>query len=178
MIISRLLFLVPLAVLIVSSACSSRSKISLIDETTKTSHAPTFNAQDAEIIQTGVNGQRQYQIRAANIYQKFDDGEISLTQLELQFTDDQSRVWKLSAEHGSMPQNTKGILFKGNVKLQGTVELGTEQLSFNYMTRIAYTPTTVHLNISGQSLGAAAMQANLKTGQIKLESKVNGHFTP
>lgn len=150
----------------------------MIDEPTKTSDAPTFNAQDAEIIQTGVNGQRQYQIRAANIYQNLNDGEIALTQLELEFTDDQSRVWKLSAEHGAMLQNTQGILFKGNVKLQGNVELATEQLSFNYITRIAYTPTTVNLNMSGQRLGAAAMQANFKTGQIKLESKVNGHFTP
>jgi LPS export ABC transporter protein LptC len=147
-------------------------------------HDPGYSARDAYLVQTGRDGRPIYSLDATEIQQLPDQGTIDLAQVRLVVRDADGNVWNARGDRGQLGQNSGVVQLSGAVRLSGLVpgssdaaELLSEQLSFDTNSQIATTAEAVTLLMSGRELQAFGLMANLKNGQVQLESDVHGSFT-
>jgi LPS export ABC transporter protein LptC len=161
---------------------------------------PGYGARDAEVIETGYDGRERYRLRASVIRQQTESGVIDLENLEMNYhratapgafgapagdRNDPDEVWHLTSERGQIRADGDDVQLEGNVLLTGPapdtgepLTLSTESLRINTPTEFIETEAPVKLRWSGHELTGRGMTADLKAGTLRLESDVNGHFTP
>jgi LPS export ABC transporter protein LptC len=153
---------------------------------------PGYAARDAEVIETGYDGRERYRLKASVIRQQTESGVIDLENLEMNYrraaeaaTSGAPEVWHLTSERGQVRADGDDVQLSGNVLLTGPAPgsgepllLTTESLRINTPTEFIETEAAVSLRWSGHELNARDMTADLKAGTLRLESDVNGHFTP
>jgi lipopolysaccharide export system protein LptC len=150
---------------------------------------PGYAARDAEVIETGYDGRERYRLKASVIRQQTESGLIDLEQLQMNYhrvSDGGAgagEVWHLTSDHGQVRANGDDVELKGNVRITGPpqggsepLSLTTESLRINTPTEFIETDAPVKLRWSGHELDAIGMRADLKAGTLRLESDVNGHF--
>ncbi len=170
------------------------------DATSATAPDPGYAARDAQVIETGYDGRERYRLNASVIRQRTESGVIELEQLAMDYhVDAQDKlpgesvsavkgpadVWHLTSDRGQVRANGDDVELNGNVRVVGPapgtgepLSLTTESMRINTPTEFIETSAAVKLRWSGHEIDARGMQADLKAGTLRLESDVNGHFSP
>lgn len=170
------------------------------DVSAATTPDPGYAARDAVVIETGYDGRERYRLNARVIRQQTESGIIELEQLAMDYhADAQARVpgesapavtasgeiWHLTSDRGQVRADGDDVELTGNVRVTGPargtgepLSLTTESLRINTPTEFIETNAPVRLRWSGHWLDANGMRADLKAGTLRLESDVNGHFSP
>jgi LPS export ABC transporter protein LptC len=161
---------------------------------------PGYAARDAQVIETGFDGQERYRLNARVIRQRTESGVIELEDLAMNYhvgaqdklpgmsapaASASGDIWHLTSDRGQVRANGDDVELKGNVRVTGPspdggepLSLTTESMRVNTPTEFIETSAPVKLRWSGHELNARGMQADLKAGTLRLESDVNGHFYP
>jgi LPS export ABC transporter protein LptC len=146
---------------------------------------PGYAARNARLVQTGPDGQPLYTLDAARIQQQPAEGTVDMQQVQLGFRDAAGNHWTARGAHGEMGQNTGVIELDGAVHVTGilpgsqdTVDITSEQLSFDTNAQLVTTRDPVQIIMSGRQLQAQGLVANLRDGRVQLESTVHGSFLP
>jgi LPS export ABC transporter protein LptC len=150
-----------------------------------------YEAHDVVVRQMGVDGQLQYEIQASEIHQEPDTGRIAARALTL-YRDPPGVAaggpnrWTLTADTGELPAGDNGIVtLAGKVRAQGrpvqgkaAVSLATERLRYDIDKQEITSDTNVALTWAGNRLTGSALRANIRTGDVALESEVHGTLSP
>ena len=152
---------------------------------------PGYSALDADLIQTGPDGQPLYRLQAAVIRQFPGTDRIELEHLRLGFRDPGGDDWTATALRGSLEPGQDAKVGAGNglIDLEGDVhvsgllggeqqaaEIATERLSVDTEKQVVRTRDPVTLTWSGRQLQAAGLMARLRDRRVRLEAAVHGTF--
>lgn len=169
------------------------------DAATTTAPDPGYAARDAQVIETGYDGRERYRLNARVIRQQTESGTIELEGLTMNYHIASDKppgkpasaatapadIWHLTSDRGEVRANGDDVELTGNVRVVGPapgggepLSLTTETIRINTPTEFLETKAPVKLRWSGHELDARGMQADLKAGTLRLESDVNGHFSP
>ena len=82
-----------------------------------------------------------------------------------------------------MPPDRSSLLLAGDVTVTGSPEQGspvivTDRLTYDTVAKYIQTPEFVSIRFGNHVMGGRGLRANLNTGKLRLESNVNGRFTP
>ncbi len=178
------------------------SRSDSLDESAATAMAapldPGYAARDAEVIETGYDGQERYRLKAELIRQLPDSGVIQLEQLQMNYRPGAQRTiaeeppaeqsvteenWQVTADRGEVQADGDQVLLNGNVRVIGPapggglpLELATSTMKLSTRTEYLETDAPVTLTWSGHRLDAVGLKADLKAGTLRLESDVHGKF--
>jgi len=149
--------------------------------TEQSASAPGYVAIQAELIETGADGQPLYRLHATRIDQPQPQGIIYLSSPKLDYEPAGGNRWTLTAQSGEMPQDARTAELHGNVHAEGKptgsntpVRIDTEELHFDMAEQIATSPTTVLVNWGGYRLDGRGMRADLKNDRLQLAAQVRG----
>lgn len=142
---------------------------------------PGFVALGAQIIQTGDNGEPLYTLDATRIEQPMPQGIVYLTDPVLHYEPAGGNPWVLTAQHGQLPQSAHHADLSGMVNASGIPEGSQRMIHFRTSTlhvdmqqQLATTPAEVHIDWAGSLLNGRGMNANLKSGEVRLFHAVSG----
>ena len=142
-----------------------------------------YYMNDATLTEMGKDGRPRVIVHAATIEQQLSDQSVRMSQLELDYHTKESGNWHVTAREGDMPADRKSIQLSGNVAITGVESRGealirTERLSYDIDDAIVQTEDPVSVRFGQHLLTARGLRAELNAGTIKLESDVNGRFSP
>ncbi len=139
-----------------------------------------YVAHDAQLVDTGDDGQPRYRLRADNITQARPGGDVQLDQPRLDY--EGSTRWQLSAREGTLPEDAHQVHLAGNVEARGErareppLRIRTELLDIDLVARRAATPGPVSIEVGTSRLEAVGLQADMKADTLRLESRVHGEY--
>jgi LPS export ABC transporter protein LptC len=146
-------------------------------------HDPGYSAQQARLVQTGVDGRPIYTLDAAQIQQLPDRGLVELQQVRLGFRDAEGNQWTARAARGELAQGSGLVQLEGDVHVIGTLpgsgeatEITSEHLAFDTNAQVVTTQAPVTIVMSGRELQSRGLVANLKERHVHLKSEVHGSF--
>jgi LPS export ABC transporter protein LptC len=145
---------------------------------------PGFVALDAQIIETGDNGQPVYTLDAKRIEQPMPQGIVYLTDPVLHYEPQGGNPWVLTAQQGQLPQSGHTADLSGDVHAEGKPEgspqlmhFSTNRLHVDMQQQLATTAAQVHVEWAGSLLSGRGMRADLKSGELQLFKDVSGVLT-
>jgi lipopolysaccharide export system protein LptC len=172
---------------------------SAADDVASTTPDPGYAARDAEVIETGYDGRERYRLNAKLIRQQTENGEIELESLEMNYHPGaQARlgetapgpepaadeVWHLTSDRGQVRADGDDVQLSGNVRVTGPapgggepLTLSTSHLSMNTPTQFIETDAPVSIVLTGKTLTATGLEADLKQGNLRLKSDIHGKFS-
>lgn len=144
-----------------------------------------YVALDARVVQTDDTGQVLYTLDAAQVAQDPGSGELAANTLTLHYGLNGLQPWTLGARSGRLPSGSTRVHLEGDVQARGKpahteqfVQINTQQVDFDMAAQELTTHQPVTVNWGGQQLAGRGLSANLKQGQLRLESSVHGRFSP
>jgi lipopolysaccharide export system protein LptC len=171
-----------------------------VDDGSARTPDPGYAATDAQIIETGYDGRELYRVNAKLISQQTETGVVDLETLAMDYhpgaqarvpgeappTAAESReVWHLTADRGQVRADGEDVQLTGNVRVSGPapgsgvpLTMTTSELRMNTPTEYIETAAPVRVIWSGHQIDTVGMQADLKTGKLRLESQVHAEFVP
>jgi len=148
-------------------------------------HDPGYSALQAQLVQTGPDGQPIYTLDAAQIQQRPDSGVVDLQQVQLGFRDASGNAWTARAQRGELAQDRGVVELAGDVHVAGILpgttdaaQILSEHLALDISAQTVTTRDPVTLVTSGRELNATGLVASLKERRLQLESAVHGSFLP
>ena len=145
---------------------------------------PGYSATDAEIIQTGADGEPQYRLQAASIEQNPLSLETRIEDLRLETRGMEGTTWRVTAPLGTLSRDSRRIDLEGGVALEGgasdaltPLRLDANTLQYDLDAARVRTNDEVRLTMQGQELSAKGLDANLRTRQVQLRTDVQGRFS-
>jgi len=146
--------------------------------------SPGYYMKNAAIVETGADGNPRLQLHAENIEQDVAEQRVELQGIALNYLSNTGTPWQLTAQRGSLEQDTRIVTFSGDVQLspQGSrittpVTLHTDQLSVDTESNIAVAPGPVSILMNDQTVTAIGLRADMQRQTVKLMSQVHGEFT-
>jgi LPS export ABC transporter protein LptC len=183
--IGRLLIGLAVVALIIGVLIFSQSGgSSLAPKTTDTTaDVPGYSARNARVVETGDDGRPQYTLDARVVRQRANDSRVQLEAPRMTFLASDGTTWHLVARAGQIQEDGSNVDLFGDVLLNGSVQerpasLSTSILSFDTKTELARTHAPVVFEFNGGQLAGTGLLANLKDGNVRLESRVHGTFPP
>jgi LPS export ABC transporter protein LptC len=142
-----------------------------------------YYMEDATLTEMGADGQPRIVVHAANIEQQLADDSVVLSDLRLDYVTGDAGSWTVTAASGRMPPDRSSLLLSGDVTVTGSEDQGspvivTDRLTYDTAADYIQTPEFVSIRFGSHVLGGRGLRANLNTGTLRLESNVNGRFTP
>ena len=138
---------------------------------------------DATLTEMGADGKPRMVVHAAKIEQQLEDDSVVMRDLKLDYVTGKAGSWTVTAASGRMPPDRSSLLLAGDVTVTGRSERGspvivTDRLTYDTIANFIQTPEFVSIRFGRHVLGARGLRANLNAGTLRLESNVNGRFTP
>lgn len=138
---------------------------------------------DATLTEMGVDGKPRIVVHAQNIEQQVSDESVKLTDVRVDYSAEKTGRWQVTAQHGAMTPDRTTMTLAGDVLVTGTEERGaavisTEQLAYDTRSNFVQTAEPVTVRFGSHELRGRGLRADLNTGTLRLESNVNGRFTP
>jgi LPS export ABC transporter protein LptC len=136
-----------------------------------------YAATGAELIETGVDGELLYRLRAQRIAQPGLGSDIELTTPLITYDQGPQGVWSLQAERGMLAADRQSMRFQGDVVAVRTTNesppltLRTEALQVDMQTQRADSDSGVRLDWGRSTLSAKILQADMKAGTISLRGE-------
>ena len=151
--------------------------------------APTddrgYYLTDSTLTEMGPDGRPRIVVHAQNIEQQASDDSVSLAQLDMDYTAGKTGVWHVTADRGRMPPDHESLLLAGNVHVTGQpagakqdAVITTDELAYDTRTNVVQTAAPVTVHFGQHELLGRGMRVQLNDGTLRLESNVNGRFTP
>lgn len=149
-----------------------------------------YEAHDVVLRQMDVDGALQYEFQAASITQLPRDGAIEARDLTLHYDPpgrqvDPDRRWTLTAAGAQLPENSDVVKLAGQVLVQGRVpqsptpiRFQTEKLDYNLKTQALANDVPFELHWGGSQFSGRGLRANIKQGDVAVESQTNGKIVP
>lgn len=146
---------------------------------------PGFAALDAELIETGEDGQPLYRLDATRIDQRIPgpNGDAVLTEPRLTYEPARGNPWSLRAQHGLLPPGARYADLTGAVEVAGRPEgsksimyIHAEELDIDMTRKIVTSPVRVTVDWAGSRLVGIGLYANMQTDELRLKSSVHGRL--
>lgn len=167
------------------AGCAPGERLNLARDETSTERGLGYSARDAEVIETGRDGQPRYRLRASRIEQDPLSLDIRIEQPVMRFETAGGTGWQVSAKQGRLPAGAERLRLDGEVTLQGTtipgkspIRLRTDQLDYDLLGERAVARGAVTMDIEGHLLEARGLEADLRNQRARLLSDIHGHFSP
>ncbi len=144
---------------------------------------PGYVATNAEIIQTGADGQPLYRLQARRVEQPAAGAEIHVTEPRLAYQEGDGPAWALRADTGVLPADTTRAELAGAVHAVATrtdaapLEIRTASLGIDMATQRVHSDAAVEITWGRDRVTAVGLSADLKADTLRLESKVHGEIT-
>lgn len=133
----------------------------------------------------GADGRPRLGMEAATAVEDPASGKVTLRQVSVDYRALEGQSWRLTAAEASVPRGGEIVEFEGDVRMSGQpggqqelAELRTAVLTLDTDKEYARTREAVTLAFGRHLMHARGLQADLKAGSLRLESDVNGLFTP
>jgi len=138
---------------------------------------------DATLTEMAPDGKPRVVVHARSIEQQLSDQSVQLSDVQLDYTAQQTGQWQVTADRGRMPPDRSAVLLAGDVRVTGTEERGsavitTDELEYDTRANFVQTAQPVTVRFGSHELRGRGMRVDLNAGTLKLESSVNGRFTP
>lgn len=142
-----------------------------------------YYMQNATLTEMGPDGKPRIVVHAADIQQDLADDSVVMSDLRLDYVTGKAGSWKVTAKSGRMPPDRSSLLLSGDVTVTGSEDQGspvivTDRLTYDTAAEYIQTPEFVTIRFGNHVLGGRGLRANLNAGTLRLESNVNGRFTP
>jgi lipopolysaccharide export system protein LptC len=149
-----------------------------------TNTVPGYAARDAVLVETGDDGRPVYTLNAELIRQRPNDRRVQLDAVRMSYRASDGHEWKVRADSGQIRDDGSQIELYGNVHVDGQLpgsdlpaEIRTSILTLDTRAEVVRTKAPVVLRWGGRQLEASGLEADLKTRNVKLESRVHGFFS-
>lgn len=165
------------------AACSDRGSLAVNPETDSPVVDRGYTARDAEFIETDAAGRTRYRLRARQAHQDATTRAVRLQGVDLEVRPADGAPWQVRAERGHMPPAARRLDLTGDVRLEsrvgaGALQLRTATLQYDIDAARVRAPGAVTIRTRNGELSAHAVNVDIKTRRVSLESKVHGLFTP
>ena len=165
------------------AACSDRGKLAVNSESDSQLIDRGYTARDAEFIETDAAGRTRYRLRARQAHQDAATRAVQLQGVDMEVRPADGAPWQVRAERGHMPPAARRLDLTGDVRLEsrvgaGALQLRTATLQYDIDAARVRAPGAVTIRTRNGELSAHAVNVDIKTRRVSLESKVHGLFTP
>lgn len=133
----------------------------------------------------GTDGKLRIGLESESANEEPTSGVVHLANVAVDYHTPTGRRWHLTSAEARVPPGGRVIEFQGDVKLNGApgdgampAELLTARLQLDTDAETAQTRSAVELSFGAHRMKATGMRVDLKKGSLRLESGVNGLFTP
>lgn len=152
--------------------------------------AYNYEARDVVLRQMGPDGRMAFQLEAREITQLPDSGMITARGLTLYHDPPDTEVggpnrWTLTADSGELPVDGGIVTLTGKVRARGVpsgsraaMTVATERLRYDMTTQELTSDDVVQLQWRNTSVRGRGLRANIRTGDVALESDVRGSHDP
>ena len=142
-----------------------------------------YYALDATIVETGKTGRPRFIAHARRVEQQLVDQSVLLEDMTLDYPTADHGTWHVVAPSGRMPADRESVELYGGVTISGADAHGdavirAERVHYLIDAAIVDTTSPVTLTYGRHELRARGLEARLNDGTLRLESDVNGRFTP
>lgn len=142
-----------------------------------------YYALDATIIETGKTGRPRFIAHARRVEQQLVDQSVLMEDMTLDYPTADHGTWHVVAPAGRMPADRESVELYGGVTISGADAHGdavirAERVHYLIDAAIVDTASPVTLTYGRHELRARGLEARLNDGTLRLESDVNGRFTP
>ncbi len=156
-----------------------------VQETGPAADQRGYYLADATLTEIGADGRPRVVVRARSIEQQLSDESVRLADLTLDYATQQRGTWRVTADRGSMPRDRGSLLLSGNVRVEGTADQAgdhavilTDELAYDTQANVIQTAAPVAVQFGPHELHGRGLRVGLNEGNLRLESNVNGRFTP
>jgi LPS export ABC transporter protein LptC len=142
---------------------------------------------DATLTELGPDGKPRVIVRAREIEQQLADASVRLNDLVLDYQTQKTGAWHVTADRGRMPQDRTTLQLEGNVRVTGTpaqaaegtqAVIVTDELAYDTRANVIQTAAPVAIRFGTHELRGRGLRVALNDGTLRLESNVNGRFSP
>jgi len=133
----------------------------------------------------GTDGKLRIGLESDTANEDPSSGVVRLADVAVEYHAPAGRRWHLTSAEARVPPGGRVIEFEGDVLLNGEpgegarqAELRTPRLQLDTEAEIAQTKSAVELSFGAHRMQATGMRADLKKGNLQLDSGVHGRFTP
>ena len=142
-----------------------------------------YYALDATIVETGKTGRPRFIAHARRVEQQLVDQSVLMEDMTLDYPTADHGTWHVVAPAGRMPADRESVELYGGVTISGADAHGdavirAERVHYLIDAAIVDTASPVTLTYGRHELRARGLEARLNDGTLRLESDVNGRFTP
>jgi LPS export ABC transporter protein LptC len=148
---------------------------------------PGYSATDTVIVQMGDDGLPRYRLEADRVEQDAHSLEVSLHALRFETRAGDGEPWQVRAPDGLLSADAQRLDLSGGVTVStegaaarsgGSLQLVTPRLQYDLESSRMRAPGAVKVSLQGHELAANGLEANLRTGQVRLQSDIRGRFAP
>jgi len=152
-------------------------------ETGPTDEDRGYYLTDATVTEMGVDGKPRIVLHAVKAVQQLSDQSVNLETVRMDYTAQQTGLWNVTADRGHMAPDRTTMMLAGNVHVtgseaQGSPVIDTDELTYDTKSNFVQTADPVTVHFGAHELRGRGLRADLNAGTLKLESNVNGLFTP
>lgn len=144
-----------------------------------------YSATGTELVQTGADGLPRYRLRAGEIEQDPRSLEVTLQDIQLETRERDGGPWQVNAPLGRLSGDARRLDLAGGVNVigdadgaTGRLQLLTSRLQYDLATARMRAPGEVKVTMQGHELVGTGLDANLRTGQVRLKADIRGRFAP
>jgi LPS export ABC transporter protein LptC len=146
---------------------------------------PGYFLTGVDLEEFGTDGVLRIGLQSISANEDPASGVVRLEDVAVDYHTPTGKRWHLTAAEARVPPGGRLVEFEGEVHLRGVpgeearpAELETARMTLDTVAETAQTKSPVELAFGTHRIHALGMHADLKAGNLRLESDVNGHFTP
>lgn len=177
--VARLLALGVLGTLV---GCSAGDRSLSDPDALTATRDPGYSASNAEVLETGPDGQLRYRLTAQRIEQDPNSLDIRLETLAMQAASAERDPWRVSAERGVLPAQAARVSLRGAVQIEGGAQastgailIRTDRLDYDLRTERASAAGPVSIEMQGYRLEGRGLEADLRNQRARLLTDIHGH---
>ncbi len=138
---------------------------------------------DAVLREMGPDGKPRVVVRAPAAEQLLSDQSVLMHDPTIDYKGAKTGDWVVTARQGKLAPDQTTLLLSGDVRVTGDTSHGSpvitgDLISYDTRTGKVNSSEPVHVVFGRHVLNGRGLQADLKSGTMRLESDVNGRFVP
>lgn len=155
------------------------------DDLDKVTAAPErgYYLTDAVLREMGPDGKPRVVVHTPAAEQLLSDQSVLMHDPKVDYLGGKTGDWVVTARTGRLAPDQSTLLLSGGVRVTGDTSHGSpvitgDLISYDTRTGKVDSREPVHVVFGRHVLNGRGLEADLKSGTMKLESEVNGRFVP